>query len=66
MAGRSEVSKFEKVAGPVMWRLRLCLLPAATALKARDETRAACILKLSSGWMDGRELSEGKEKTRRA
>lgn len=44
IAGRSEVRRDEKVAGPVIWRPRDCLLPAAMALRARDDALEACMV----------------------
>jgi hypothetical protein len=44
-AGRSEVRRDENVVEPVMERLRVCMLPAAMALKAREEAREACMIR---------------------
>ena len=42
--GRSEVMRLEKVAGPVMWRVRVCLVVVVRCLRARVEIREACMI----------------------
>lgn len=61
-AGRSEVSREEKVAGPVICRPRVCLL-AARCLRARDEAREACMINRCDGDTD--EKRDGAKKFRK-
>ena len=42
--GLSEVMRLEKVAGPVMWRVRVCLVVVVRCLRARVEIREACMV----------------------
>lgn len=65
-AGRSDVRRDEKVAGPVMCRERVCLLPAAMAWRARDEAREACMAKKGGGaQQQQRKAKRKKGKARR-
>jgi hypothetical protein len=48
-----------------MWRLRVCLLPAAMCLRAREECRVACMVGMGNGSTDTEGSVDSKEDSER-